>query len=183
MAFALPLLPALGLAGAGISAVGAVEQGAATSNMANYNAAVATNNATIANQNADYATTAGIAKAAATSLKGAAIGGRIKASQAANNIDVNTGSAKSVQVGQREISNLDTETVVNNAALENYGYRSQATGFEATAGLDEGEAAQAPIGADLSAGGSLLSNASSLGLKWQGAQAGQPLSLNAADYT
>lgn len=90
----------------------------------------------------------------------------LKASQAANGIDVNTGSAVDVQVGQREQSSLDEQTTLNNAELKAYGYESQATGFTAQAGLDKEEAETAPIGADLGAAGGLLGSASSLGFKW-----------------
>ena len=166
MAFALPLALAAGVIGAGVSAVGAVEGGAATANAANYSAEVARNNATIANQNADYSIAAGQRKAADTSMKNAANIGRIKGAQAASGIDVNSGSAEDVQVGNRETGQLDSETVLNNSELQAYGYRSQSTGFTAQAGLDTMTAEQAPIGADIGAGGSLLSNASSLGFKW-----------------
>lgn len=167
MAFA-PLALAAGVIGAGVSAVGAVEQGQATANAANYQAQVAANNATIAQQNAAYATAAGIEQAGATSLKGAANLGRVKTSQAANNVDVNSGSALNVQTSAREQEKLDTETVLNNAELQAYGYRAQATGFTAQSGLEQLTAAQAPIGADIGAAGSLLSNASGLGFKWSG---------------
>ena len=193
MAFLPAIAAVAGIVGAGVSAVGAVEQGQATSNAANYSAQVARNNALIAQQNASYATAAGVEQADIASRKGAAIGGKIKAAQAANNIDVNTGSALGVQAGQRETSKLDTETVLNNAELQAYGYRTQATGYTAQAGLYSAEAAQAPIGAAIGATGSLLSNASSLGMKWTqanptgggagGGGSGQPLSLNPADYT
>lgn len=166
MAFAAPLALIAGIAGAGISAYGTAEAGQAQANAANYNAQVSRNNATIANQNADYAVAAGQESAATESRKNAATSGKIKATQAASGIDVNTGSAKDVQVSQRETGQLDSETVLNNAELQAYGYRSQATGFEATAGLETEEAEQAPIGADLSAAGGLLGSASSLGLKW-----------------
>lgn len=152
--------------GAATSAGGAAESGQATANAAGYNAQVASNNATIANQNAAYATSAGITQAASKSLQGAATGGRIKAAQAASGVDVNTGSAVDVQKSQREISKLDTETVLNNAELQAYGYRSNATNFTATAGLETEEEEQAPIGADIGAAGGLLSSASSLGSKW-----------------
>lgn len=178
----MAFLPALGIIGAGISAVGTIEQGQATANAANYSAQVAKNNALIANQNAGYATAAGIQQADTSSRKGAAIGGKIKAAQAANNIDVNTGSAVGVQAGQRETSQLDTETVLNNAELQAYGYRTQATGYTAQAGLDTAQAEQAPIGAAIGATGSLLSNASSIGTKWTTAT-NSPLSLTASDYT
>ena len=166
MAFAAPLALAAGIFGAGVSAVGAVEAGQATANAANYSAEVARNNATIANQNADYSIAAGQRKAADTSMKNAANIGRIKGAQAASGIDVNSGSAEDVQVGNRETGQLDSETVLNNSELQAYGYRSQSTGFTAQAGLDTLTAQQAPIGSDIGAGGSLLSNASSLGFKW-----------------
>jgi hypothetical protein len=175
MCFATAALIAGGI-GAATSAAGTIEQGAATSNAAAYSAQVAQNNATIANANAAYATAAGQQQAADTSLKGAAKSGKIKAGQAASGIDVNTGSAVAVQEGQRETDKLDAETVLNNAELKAYGYRSAATGFTAQAGLDTAESEQAPIGADIGAAGGLLSNASSLGFKWSTAG---PASSNA----
>ena len=115
MAFLAPVAGIAGLGGAAIGAIGTIEGGEATQNMAAYQAQVAKNNQIIANQNAQYANEAGEAQAAATSLKGAAVGGKIKAGEAANNIDVNSGSAVNVQQSQREQAQLDTETVVNNA--------------------------------------------------------------------
>jgi hypothetical protein len=157
---------AVGALGAGVSAVGAIEAGQATANAANYSAQVAQNNATIADQNANYSIAAGQRKAADNSMKNASNIGRIKGAQAASGIDVNSGSAEDVQVGNRETGELDSETVLNNAQLQAYGYRSQATGFTAQSGLDTMTAEQAPIGADIGAGGSFLSSASSLGYKW-----------------
>jgi hypothetical protein len=127
---------------------------------------VATNNAIIAEQNATYASDAGLASAAASSLKGAAASGKIKATQAASGIDVNTGSAVNVQASERETNVLNAETVLNNAELQAYGYRAKATSEEAQAGLEKEEAAQATTGADIAAAGNLLSSASSVGAKW-----------------
>jgi hypothetical protein len=155
-----------GLVGAGVSAGGSILGGTAQGNAASYQAAVAKNNSIIADQNAAYAVEAGNAQAAATSLKGAATAGKIKAAQAANNVDVNSGSAVNVQKSSRELNELDTETVLNNAELQAYGYRSAATGYQAQAGLEEMQAEEAPIGGYLSAGGNLLSAASSIGTKY-----------------
>ena len=69
-------------------------------------------------------------------MKSAAASGRLKAGQAANGVDVNSGSAVAVQSGQRKAGLLDTATVANNAELQAYGYRSQAAGFNAQAGLE-----------------------------------------------
>jgi hypothetical protein len=166
MAFMAAAAPILGLVGTGVSAVGTIESGYATSNAAAYQAQVAQNNATIAEQNATYASNAGLAQAAATSMKGAAGSGKIKATQAASGIDVNTGSAVNVQASERETNVLSSETVLNNAELQSYGYRAAATGYEATAGLEKEEEAQAPIGAIFSAAGNLLSGASAVSAKW-----------------
>ena len=166
MAIAAPFALAAGLGGGAATAAGTLEQGAAAANAADYKAAVARNNAIIAQQNAAYAIQSGHAQAANQSRKGAAIMGKIKAGQAASGVDVNTGSAVDVQQSQREINKLDSDTVLNNAELKAYGYRSDATNYTAQAGLDEMEAEQAPIGAAFSAAGSLLSSASSVGTKW-----------------
>lgn len=167
---------ALGILGAATSAVGTIAAGEATANAENYNAAVARNNAIVANQNATYAVNAGQEKAAQESAKGAAELGEAKAALSANNIDVNTGSALDVETGTREESRLDAQTVMTNAELQAYGYKTAATNFTAAAGLDEAEAAQAPIGAAIGAAGGLLSNASSLGFKWSGGTGGSSAS-------
>lgn len=172
MAF-LPVIAAVAaVAGAGVSAYSAYEAGQAKKNAANYNAQVADNNAKIAGQNADYAIAAGNQKAFNTSLKGAARLGAVKAAQAAGGVDVNSGSALDVQESERAIDKLDAETVLNNAQLTAYGYRSQKTGFDATSKLDTMSGKQAEIGGDLGAAGSLLSGASSLGFKWSGLPGG-----------
>lgn len=168
MAFAPIISGVAGTVGALTSAFGALSTGAANANAANYQAQVATNNATIAGQNADYAIASGLQKSQTQSLRGAAQGGRIKASQAANGVDVNSGSALDVQVGAAEASQLDTETVLNNAELAAYGYRSQQTGYEAEAELDKNKAKNDILGSELAAGGSLLGNASSIGFKFGG---------------
>jgi hypothetical protein len=166
MAFMAAAAPVLGLVGAATSAIGTIECGQATANAASYQAQVAQNNAIIAEQNAAYASEAGLASAAATSMKGAAASGKVKATQAASGIDVNTGSAINVQASERETNVLNTETVLNNAELQAYGYRARATSEQAQAGLEKEEAEQATVGADIGATGNLLSSASSIGLKW-----------------
>jgi len=160
----MAFLPILGAIGAIASAAGSVVGGIAQGNAAAYQAKVAENNAKIAQQNAAYAAHAGEANAEAQSRKGAARQAAIKAAMAANGIDVNTGSDLNVQESAREESNLDTLNVQQNANLQVYGYRTQATNFEAQAELDRQEAQQAPIGGLFGAAGSLLSNASSIGL-------------------
>lgn len=168
------------VAGAGVSAYGSVQGGYAAKDAATYQAAVAKNNAIIAEQNAKHAEAAGAAQAEAISLKGRAVGGQIKAAQAASGIDVNSGSALDVQEGSREQSSLDTMTTMDNALLQAYGYRTQATGFEAQSELDKASGSQAVTAGYLKAGGGLLSTAGSVASKW-GAQQAAP--AQPADWT
>ncbi len=140
------------MAGAGVQAAGSLQQGA-------YQGQVGRNNAIIATQNADYARAAGSEQAAISSMKGAAKGAAIKTSQAANGIDVNTGSAVDVQASQRMTDQLDAETVLNNAELQAYGYTTQATNFQAQAQQDE-------TAGFYGAASGLLGSASSIGGRW-----------------
>jgi hypothetical protein len=162
------------LAGAAVavSAYSAYSSGQAQSANAAYQAQVAKNNQTIANQNANYTIQAGQAEATQASLKGRAQSASIKAAQAANGIDVNSGSAEDVQETQRETNTLNTSTVMQNAALRAYGYRTQATNFGAQSGLDTAESDQASAGGDLSALSSLVGGASSVGFKFGGTGTG-----------
>jgi hypothetical protein len=84
---------ALGGIGSIFGAVGKQQQTAATSANALYQTQVARNNQIIAEQDAGAAIQASEAKATATSLRSAAQMGHIRVGRAANNIDVNTGSA------------------------------------------------------------------------------------------
>lgn len=178
MAFLAAAAPAIGIAGAGLSALGTFSSAEATGNAAAYQAQVAKNNQVVANQNATYAEEAGEQQAAATSLKGAATMGKIKAAQGASGVSVNSGSAVNVRESAAETGQLDTETVLNNAELTAYGYRTQATNYGAEAGLEEMEAEEAPIAGALGAAGNLLSSASGIASKWGGAPSGPGAPLN-----
>lgn len=160
------------VAATGVEVYGQIEQGKANARAANYSAQVSRNNATIADQNAAYATQAGSEAATAESLKGGARIARIKTAQAANGLDVNSGSAVDVRAGQAETNKLDTLTTQHNALLQAYGYKTQATGDTAQAGLYQQQANEAPTAAGLGAAGTLLGNASSLGFRWAQMQGG-----------
>jgi hypothetical protein len=164
------------------SALGAITQGegqalsaTASGEASAYQAQVARNNAIIAGYNATEAEQAGEQQAFATSMQGAQTMGRIKTAQAANNVDVNSGSAKDVQIGAREVEQLNTETVMSNAELQSYGYRRQAATFSDQATLEQMAANEAPTeaslaeeGATFSAAAGLLGSASSVGFKFAG---------------
>lgn len=206
-----------GAAGAGIKAQGQILQGKLQANqdllqanqadyqaetqqyeggVADYQAQVAKNNAEIARMAGARVVQAGEVKADTTSLATAGKVSKIKANQAANGIDVNTGSAVDVRADATASGHADAETALSDAKLANWGYRTQAGTYEEQAGLDVAqgvlnrgnagnytniadyyrqEASFAPEAAGLGAEGtqiggvaSLLNTASSLPLKFSG---------------
>lgn len=156
--------------------VAAVEQAAAQTDMSQYQAQVARNNATSAKNNATYAMQVGEVDATTEGLKGRSRLGAIKAAQAANGLDVNTGSAVDVRAGEAAAARQDVLTTRSNAALKAYGYRTDAANFEAQAGLHDREALYATKAgeinkkaADTNAKATLLGGASGLAFKWSSA--------------
>ncbi len=79
---------------------------------------------------------------------------------------MNTGSAVDVQETGAETGQVDVERQRQEAALRAYGYRTQATNFEAEAGLEKARASSAGTAGFLKAGGTLLSGVGSIGGKW-----------------
>lgn len=167
MTFALPFI-AIGasIAGAGVSAYGQYQQGLANQRTAYYNAAVAHNNAIMEGQKAERAAAAGTEAASRESMKSGARLGAIKAEQAANNIDVNSGSAVDVQASQRMLGKLSADTVMNDALTQVYGYRVAEQSYETQAQLDMMEGDQAKTSGMIGAAGTLLGGASSAADKW-----------------
>lgn len=160
-------LPAvLAAAGAGFSAIGAMRTASANASYANYQAQVAANNAVIANQNAAYATKAGEASAYDVGLKNRQGTGGAVAGAAAQGLDVNTGSVAQVRRGNEEMALTAVERTRQQAALEAYGYQSEATNFGAESQLYAAQAPQEQAAGFLSAGGTLLSGLSQLSLKF-----------------
>jgi hypothetical protein len=169
-----------GLAGAGVAGMAgqnnanaAIQSGIANYDAATYQAQVAANNAVVASQNADYAVAAGQAKAGDVSLKGAENLAKIKSAQATSGVNVNTGSAARVQTSAREVNELSTERTLSDAELTAYGYRTQATNFQAEQGLENLKGAgalqgagYAATGAELGADATILSDISGVASKW-----------------
>lgn len=148
----------LAIASAVATAGSAVLGGVSSAEAANYQAKVASNNAVIARNNARYSASAGASQAEQQSLRDAQKLSGLRAAQGALGVDPNSGSAADVQVSQRELGGLDQATVSNNAALEVYGYKTQAQSFEAQSKLDESEVGYDIAGSLLSGVGKLAGN-------------------------
>lgn len=152
---------AASLVGAGISAIGSIQQGKAAASSAKFNAALSENNAKIAQQNATLAGQEGAANTAIEQQKTRAGVAEIKASQAARGIDVNNGSAVDVRSSAAELGELNAITVRSNAVRQAYGYQTQAASDAAQSQLDKSESAYDSEAGYISAGSTLLSDTGS----------------------
>jgi hypothetical protein len=146
---------ATGLSGA-VKAVGALQQGEAESQAASYNAQVQRQNAQIEQQNANWAGQAGEVQAAAQEQKTRSQVGAIKAAEAANNLDVNSGSAVDVRSSAAQLGELSALNIRSNAAKQAYGYETQSWNAQAQANLDQADAAYARQAGEIGAAGDLL---------------------------
>lgn len=152
-----------GQVGSAFQAFGDVLGGISKSRSDSYQAQVAKNNAQIFRNNATYAGAAGNAATEQAGLKARSQLDNVKASQAANGLDVNSGSAASVQGSEREIGLLDTQTVAHNAALQQYGYQVQATNYDSQANVDKAAAAEDLWEGGINAAGTLAGSPSVAG--------------------
>ena len=155
------------LGSAGISAVGALEEGQAASNAANYNAAVAGFNAQQATRNAAMASETGSAKAAMQGRETRAAFGSERAREAGGGLSPNSGSATDVQQSTAELGHLDALTIRTNAAKEAYGYQVQSTNFQNEGELDRYSAKQAKTASQIKAASTLLGGASNAATQYQ----------------
>lgn len=161
-AAALPALGSvIGAVSAVSSALGSINQGKSQAASARYNAQVQENNAQIAKNNATLAGQEGAANAGIQQQKTRATVGAIKAAQAANGVDVNSGSALDVRSSAAELGQLSAITIRSNAAKSAYAYQTGASSNEAQAQLDRQEAKNDIKAADITAGTSLLGKAAS----------------------
>lgn len=157
MGAVMPILSlAATVAGGVISGIGAQQQAQAQANAANYNAAVARNAATFAQQQGEV-------NAQAQDRRTAAMIGRQRAVYAAGGLDVNSGSPLDIQSDTATIGRENSLTIRNNAARQAYGY-------EANANLDTASAQNYQQAGDTAMFGSLIGAGGSVGSKWSAYQ-------------
>lgn len=157
---------ALAVAGAGVgmSAGGAMNSASAQKATLGYEAAVARNNQTIANYQADLAVQNGAIAEQNQQLKTASLEGDQRAALAANGVDLGTGSATEVLATTQFMGQRDALTIRDNAARQAWAYKNQAAGYGSEAAADNASAdAINPTTAGLS---SLLSGAGQVAMSW-----------------
>lgn len=159
---ALALMGGQAVAGA----VGQYSKSQAESSMYDYKAGVARNNAIIAERNAVAATDAGNVAGASNDMKTKTLIGTQQTAQAANGLDVGSGTNVNIQQSAKDLGHLDTLTILNNAAKNSAGFRAQGMNFTAESLLDTSAAENAKTSGALSVATSLLGSASSFSNKW-----------------
>jgi hypothetical protein len=151
-------------AGAGASAYGAYSSSQASKAAYNAQAQIAENNAQLAEWQAEDATARGSVAASDQGLKTNQLKGTQRARMAANGVDLGVGSAQQILTDTDYFGAIDRARIVDNAAREAWGYRSQGTNFDSNANLlRQRAAAESPF---LSAGTSLLTSAGKVSSNW-----------------
>lgn len=161
---------AAGAAGSVVQAQGARTAADATAGSYSYQAAVARNNAIIAERNAVEATHAGTTAAATNDLKTKNLLSTQVVNQAANGLDVGSGTNVNIQDSARDLGHLDSMTIIHNALKNATGFRAQGANYTAEGLLKDSAAANARTAGDYSVATSLLGGASSVSDKWIGYQ-------------
>jgi hypothetical protein len=149
----------MAVGGIASSVIGGGMNAMARSQSANYNAQVARNNQTIANQNASLSLQQGQQQEENQRLKTGEQIGSIVAGQAASGVNPNTGSALNVRASAAEVGELDAETIRYNAGLKARDLLYQGSMYGAQAQLDSSQG-------EWGVANSLLSGASSVAGKW-----------------
>jgi len=163
-----------GLTSGGLATAGQLFGGVGAFQQGSYLARVASNNASIMRANASEAVQAGTYEESASNLRYGLLEGKQKVASAANNIDVNSGSALATRQATAQIGAMDAAMIHFNAARQAYGEQTEAASLTAQSKLDQA-AAIGGFGKGLfNAGATLLSSASSVGSKFAAYQQNFP---------
>lgn len=156
-------MTALAVSSAAVGTVGALQQGHAAAQAANYNASVSLQNAEQAKRNSEMASQSGMAEQEVQGLKNREQSGSIRANQGASGVGVNSGSFVDVAESQDMIGTLDAMNIRTRAVREAYNHEVASVDFKNRATLDKQEAKNAKTASYLGAGATILGGASSAG--------------------
>lgn len=153
-------------AGVASNAVGSYKTAQGQKAALNYQSAVAQNNATIAQYQAQIALENGAAEEQASELRTAAMKGDQRAMLAANGVDLGTGSATEILATTEFMGKRDALTIRDNASRQAWAINEQAKGYASEAAMDQATASA--INPAASAFSSLLSGAGQVAGSWYG---------------
>lgn len=153
-------------AGAGVSAFGNLFSGKAQSNLYNYQAGIAQQNATLAKQDANYALATGGVEEEQAGMRSRAQIGATRAGFGASNVDVNTGSSGRVIASETEIGQENEGVVAANAAKRAYGFGTKAAMDTAQGNIYQTAASTSKTAGGIGALSSIVGGAGAVSSKW-----------------
>jgi transposase InsO family protein len=134
------------LFGAGMSAYGAYNSSQQTKNAYNAQGQVAENNAKIAEWQAQDAVRRGDVAASRQGIRTNQVKGAQRAALAANGVDLGVGTALNIVSDTDYFGQVDRATILDTAAREAWGYRTQGANYDANASLLRSRAdAESPL--------------------------------------
>lgn len=149
-----------------LGAFGANTKADAEQSMYNYKSQVAKNNSIIAERNATEAVAAGEIAGQTNDMRTRAKVGDALVAQAANGLDVGSGTNVNVRDSIQSLGHLDTLTILHNALKQSTGFKSQAMNFTAESALDTAAGQNSRTAGDYNVATSLLGGATSVSDKW-----------------
>lgn len=149
-----------------LQASGQQASGEAQQNMYNYQAAVNRNNAIMANWQAEDAIKRGREEEDQHRLKVQQIKGTQRAAFADRGVDLGSENVSDTLADTAFLGELDALAIRSNAEREAYGYRQQASNYEASANMDELAGRNAVNAANTEATTTILGGASLVADRW-----------------
>lgn len=154
------------IAAGATTAYGQYQQGQAQKEQYAYQAAVNRNNAIISERQAEDALQRGQIAEDEHRLKVQQIKGSQRTRFAASGVDLGSAVVSDTLADTAMLGELDALTIRNNAQRESYGYRVQASNYEASAGLNEIAGDNASQAGFIGATSTILGTASTVGSKY-----------------
>lgn len=155
------------IVGSAVSAFGAIQQGMAAKNAAEYQAQVARNNALRAEQMKRSEIQKGLIEAEEQDRTNSEIAGRQRNAMAASGFDLNEGTMREIGVSQTILGRTDSLRRAHAGQLAGWKYQAQAENFRADAQLSQMRGKNAMTAGLFNAGGSLIGGATKFADKWQ----------------
>ena len=153
-------------AGAGVSAFGSLFSGKAQSNLYNYQAGIAQQNATLAKQDENYAIGAGEVETSQVGMRTRAEIGATRAGFGASNVGVGSGSSGRVLSSETEIGQENEQVTAANAAKRAYGFGVKGAMDTAQGNIYSTAAKTSETSGVLGATASIISGAGAVSNKW-----------------
>jgi hypothetical protein len=161
--------------GGAMQMYGQYQQGQAAGAAGEYQAAVARNNAIMAERQAADALARGDAAEKQQRLRVQGMLGKQKSALAGAGVQLDEGSSGLDILGDTAAyGELDALTIRSNAEREAWGYRAQAGNYEAQARLNQMQGENSQMAGMIGAGSTLLTSAGSVADKWYTYQYGKP---------